>query len=90
MDKEQLINAAKKIAISNAPASSILAESVEFLRIYAGEKSAFYKQLKDANPLWLDARLRGMVISTLNAFVSFYESGLADGISIERRAQIDV
>jgi len=90
MDKEQLINAAKKITSNNTAAASLLAETSEFLRIYAGEKSSFYKQLKDVNLRAGDDYIMRLVKDTLDAFIRFYESGLADGISIERRAQIDV
>ena len=90
MDNERLIEAAKKIRGNNSSAANILAEGTEFLRIYAGEKSAFYKQLIAAPKAWGDDYLKEYVQETLGAFISFYESGLADGVSIERRAQIDV
>jgi hypothetical protein len=49
MEKEELINHAKRIISSKAPGPGVLAEASEFLRIYAGEKSSFYKQLGGIN-----------------------------------------
>lgn len=90
MDNQFLIDAAKRIATAKNPAPSKLAESLEFLRIYAGEKSSFYQQLKTVSQRWSDEYISSFVVDTLNAFIRFLESGLADGITVERRAQIDV
>ena len=90
MTKEELISAANQISSAQVSGPSILAEASEFLRIYSGEKSSFTKQLKDVNHTWSEDYVKKFVKETLQAFVRFYEKGLADGISIERRAQIDV
>jgi hypothetical protein len=90
MEKEELIKFAKQIASYKESAPTVLAEASEFLRIYAGEKSSFYKQLKEIKQSWDDDYIINFTRETLNGFIRFYESGLDDGISIERRAQIDV
>ena len=56
--------------------------------MYAGEKSSFYKYVNKLNgsTSWN----AGIAISTLNSFVRFLENDLTEGISIERKAQIDV
>lgn len=90
MEIEGLIKQAKRIIKSDQTGPSILAESLEFLRLYSGEKSSFFKQLSKVNQTWSDDYIQDYVKDTLNAFIRFLENGLADGISVERRAQIDV
>jgi hypothetical protein len=90
MEAEQLIDHAKRIAESPKKGPYVLAESLEFLRLYAGEKSSFFKQLNKVPHAWSDDYIKGYVKETLSAFIAFLENGLADGISIERKAQIDV
>ena len=64
----------------------------EFLRIYAGEKSQFYKSCP--GPKDYDFRLMHISARTckanLKAFIDYLEQGLQIGISIERKVQIDV
>ena len=67
-----------------------LAEAVEFLRIYAGEKSSFYKQLSFVDPNWTDQSIMDEIVSHMEGFISFVQNGLHSGISVERKAQIDV
>ena len=98
MTIEELIKHAKGIANSNAKDDySLLAEALEFLRVYAGEKSSFYKQLhdktKDAKFLdfsYYGISISGQVKSCLEAFIRFAEKGLLNGISIKRQAEIDI
>ena len=63
---------------------------MEFFRIYTGEKSAFFKQLGTVNPYWDDSPVKKYVVVSLEAFIRYAENGLLEGISIERKAQIDV
>lgn len=64
------------------------AQVCEFLRIYAGPKSAFFKQ----------AELIGMggsylinsLTALLNSYVEYLQSGLASAVPPERQAQLDV
>lgn len=71
----------------------ILSEASEFLRIYAGERSSFYKNLMalKASSGIRESQHNFINIKTnIQAFVRFVENGLYQGISIERKAQIDV
>ena len=90
MDANELIEQAKRITSSGAKGSSMLAEAQEFLRVYTGERSAFFQQLNQVSPNWDSNVVRSDVISVLGGFIRFAEHGLLEGISIERKAQIDV
>jgi hypothetical protein len=89
MDRNELIKIAKTIDEGNDYRSK-LAEGLEFFRIYAGEKSAFYKQLSQLNQLGVPNSISNTVSSVLKAYIRFLEKGLDEGISLERKAQIDV
>lgn len=92
MNTDDLIKQARRIIESGQKNSApgVLAEAMEFLRVYAGEKSAFFKHLNQVNQSWADAYIMEYVVSNLEAFIRYVESGLLEGISIERKAQIDV
>ena len=90
MEQQELINQAKRIAAAQARGPSILAEASEFLRIYSGERSAFYKQLLNVDMTWGDSYIQSYVIDTLLGFIRFIENGLSSNISFERSIQIDV
>lgn len=93
MKSEELIKQAKRIistGYTQGQASSKLIESLEFLRVYAGEKSSFYQNLKEIKQTSSDKYIMEYVQGTLAAFMSYLQSGLGDGVSIERKAQIDV
>jgi len=64
------------------------AQVCEFLRVYAGPKSAFLRQADAAR------RYSGYLVTTLDSilgsFIEYLKAGLASGISPERRAQLDV
>ena len=90
MDKLELIQHAKRIASTQARGSSLLPEAIEFLRIYSGERSSFYKQLMKVDQDWSTNTVTNSVVDTLNAFIRFLESGLSNNMSLERRTQIDV
>jgi hypothetical protein len=91
MKPEDLIIQAKRIAaLGRNSGVTALAEAKEFLRVYAGEKSAFYKQINGIDQNWTDERIKGLVDPVLRAFIRYVENGLLEGISIQRRAQLDV
>ena len=92
MNADDLIKQARRIIESGRQSSwaGVLAEAMEFLRVYAGEKSAFYKHLSKIKQSWSDDYIMEYVVSNLEAFIRYVESGLLEGISIERKAQIDV
>ena len=69
-------------------ANGAKAQACEFLRTYAGPKSAFFKEAGETNahPALMLIKLDGVLAS----FVQYLEAGLATGVSPERRAQLDV
>ena len=92
MKPEDLITQAKRIRSTKntSDGASMLAEAKEFLRIYAGEKSSFYKQTTVINQGWSDELIEKQVDAVLKAFIRYIENGLLDGVSIQRRAQLNV
>ena len=64
------------------------AQVCEFLRAYAGPKSAFLKPAEAAHGY------AGYLVTTLDSiltpFVEYLRAGLATGVSPERRAQLDM
>jgi len=92
MNTDDLIKQARRIIESGRQSSwaGMLAEAMEFLRVYAGEKSSFFKQLSKTDTSNFDELIKEYVIDNLEAFIRYAENGLLEGISIERKAQIDV
>jgi hypothetical protein len=96
MKPEEIIQHARRIISSwngdssGGSAAGILAEAREFLRIYAGEKSSFYQSLGTIDQRNTGDYVMRYVVSTLESFIRFVENGLHQGISIKRKAQIDV
>ncbi len=90
MDIEKLIIQGKRISENSNSDYSIYSEGLEFLRVYAGEKSSFYTQLLIDLQQTTNSSKIGYVKEAIIGFISFLENGLFDGISLERRAQIDV
>ena len=64
------------------------AQVCEFLRIYAGPKSAFFKQAEAAGGF--ANYLVTTLDSILDSFTEYLQAGLSAGESPERRAQLDV
>ena len=64
------------------------AQVCEFLRIYAGPKSAFLKQAEVARGF--SDYLIATLDSILGSFTEYLQAGLSAGESPERRAQLDV
>jgi hypothetical protein len=71
-----------------SPGEGAKAQVCEFLRIYAGPKSAFTKQAESVvgGSSFIVATLQ----SILSSFLDYLRVGLTTGISPERRAQVDV
>lgn len=92
MEPSDLIKQAKRIILSSrgGRASGTLAEAREFLRVYGGERNSFLKALNEVNQTWSDEYIMKFVSSALEGFIRYVENGLLEGISIERKAQIDV
>lgn len=87
MTIEELVDQAQDIIGRNDKTVASI-EALEFLRIYAGEKSAFYKQgqLKNEND-WIGGN---RAIDALRGYVNFLSNGLTSSVSIERAVQIEV
>lgn len=95
MTPEELKKQAKRIIDSGRggrknAGTGALAEALEFLRVYAGEKSAFYKHLSKVDQTWSGDYIMEYLQANLEGFIRYVDSGLLEGISIERKAQIDV
>ena len=92
MNTDDLIKQAKRIIESSRKSSGagVLAEAMEFLRVYTGEKSAFFIHLSKISQSWDDKIIMKYVVSNLEAFIRYVENGLLEGVSIKRKAQIDV
>ena len=67
-----------------------ISEAIEFLRVYAGERSAFYKGISKLNPesFWNDNTVR-TARGFMQGFRNYVENDLYQGVSLERKAQID-
>ena len=93
MEKEQLIKQANIIIEFSKRDSDTggLAVAMEFLRTYAGEKSSFYKYLSNlSRNTWSGELFSLYVVKTLEGFIQYAQNDLLEGVSIERKAQIDV
>lgn len=94
MEIEKLIEQAKRI-LSNAPKVNsriTMAEALELFRNYAGASSSFYKLIENKSTR-INPNLgvyRELATDTLQAFINYLESGLFQGVSIERKAQAEV
>lgn len=64
------------------------AQVCEFLRLYAGPKSAFFKRAEEATGS--SPYLVGTLNAILSSFIEYVGAGLARGLSPQRQAQIDV
>ena len=69
-------------------AQAAQAQVCEFLRNYAGPKSAFLKQAEAAHG-YRD-NLLGTLVLIVQSFIDYVLAGLATGVSPERQAQLDV
>lgn len=92
MDNNDLIEQAGRI-ISNkgkVGPNQTYAEALEFIRIYAGEKSALYKDLLKRDKDYTDKYHSEKAVEFLRAFINQIENGIVGDISVERKAQLDV
>lgn len=85
---QQRIRAYANDDIGGEPGNAAKAQVCEFLRTYAGPKSAFLKQAEAAAG-W-SSHVVTTLTAVLQAFVEYLQAGLASGISPERKAQLDV
>lgn len=92
MDYERLVEHAKRI-VEDGKKSMIqgyFIEAAEFLRTYAGEKSVFFNNLLRYEEDFIYHDNREAITAILESFIRYVENGLLEGVSIERRVQIDV
>ena len=70
------------------PGLAAKAQVCEFLRVYAGPRSSFFRQAEaaDGHASYLVPTL----VDILNSFIEYVESGLHTGLPPERQAQLDV
>ena len=94
MNTQDLIQQAKALRkriqayASGRTGEAAKAQVCEFLRDYAGPKSAFLKQAEAESGY--SRLLVESLTAILDSFVEYLESGLASDVSPERKAQLDV
>lgn len=85
----ELITVASAIAPSDhAKVRGLKARACDFLATFGGSKNSFLAQISDLN--YLPDYEAHIVREVLEAFISHIESGLVEGISPKRQAEIDV
>lgn len=90
MTKEDLIQNSKRIMkTSEQNPHGGLVEAQEFLRIYAGEDSSFYKTLEQLGANNYDTTKTSRVNEVLSTFIDFVDNNLLRSLSLEREIQID-
>jgi|688.fasta_scaffold333120_3 hypothetical protein len=88
---DQRLGSVKSFILDDYAASQgYVTEAAEFLRVYAGEKSAFFTSLKQC----LDGKHNGeylgkLAIESLTGYVRYLEAGLHEGVTPTRQAQLD-
>jgi len=93
MDAVELIKQTKQLMDKARNPDTIIgvyAEVSEFLRIYAGANSSFYASVQANGPNRGWDHAADSTSQILRSFLQFVEAGLHQGISPERRAQLDV
>lgn len=91
MDVDGLIKQAKRIASGHASGvDAMIAEAKEFLRVYAGSNSSFFSHINQVDRIGRQDDKAKHIRNTLQGFIEYLENGLFEGVSIERKAQLDV
>ncbi|MBE7671693.1 hypothetical protein F7649_11290 [Tenacibaculum piscium] len=90
MTKEEIIEHSKRI-INTTQTNSHggLVQAREFLRIYVGEDSAFYKTLSQVNSKATPDFKKNRVFGVMNSLIEFASNDLLRSISLEREIQIE-
>ena len=91
MNSEDLIAHTRRLIqkVSEDSIAGTFSEACEFLRVFGGENSEFYQSLKTNAGLGYDTRAR-VTRQILQSFQEYVTAGLRQGVSPERRAQLDV
>ena len=99
MTIEQLVEHSKRLAnaVLNAGSSrdgaavhAQYAQACEFLRRFGGSHNSFLDTITRVLGKYSDEYVAKITAQTLLSFASYVQSGLADEISPERRAQLDI
>lgn len=90
MTKEEIIEHSKRIIeITHNNAHGGLTQAREFLRVYAGEDTSFFKTLSQIKSAATDAHKSVRVHEVLTSFIDFVDKDLLRSISLEREIQIE-
>jgi hypothetical protein len=90
MTKEEIIQHSKRIIEKTRDNShGGLTQAREFLRVYAGEETSFYKTLSQIKSSASNDYKYGRVKGVLTSFIEFVENDLLRSISLEREIQIE-
>ena len=90
MTKEEIIEHSKRIIeITKNNSHGGLTQAREFLRVYAGEDTSFFKTLSQIKSAASDSYKFVRVHEVLESFIEFVDNGLLRTISLEREIQIE-
>lgn len=90
MTKEDIIKHSKRIIEKTQNNShGGLTQAKEFLRIYAGEETSFFKTLSQIRSSATVDHKKNRVRQVLTSFIEFVENDLLRSISLEREIQIE-
>jgi hypothetical protein len=93
MDHAELIQQIKQLMDKTRNPDTIIgvhAEVSEFLRTYAGANSSFYESIQANSPGRGYNHAAESAYLILKSFLHYVDAGLHQGISPERRTQLDV
>ncbi|MHB9155193.1 MAG: hypothetical protein ACYC5N_05790 [Endomicrobiales bacterium] len=92
MESKELVQAIEKAILEvESNLHGGYTQACELLRLYAGPKSSFFSQIQEYNPKRMMALpSQANTVSLLKTFKNFIESGYSQGISPERKGQLDV
>ena len=86
---KRLISVVEKTRHNDGAMRGAHAQVCEFLKRYAGTKNSFLETIKPTSS-WGTAHAVETIVATLSSFIEYIEAGLHEGVSPERRAQLDV
>ena len=97
MTTEEIVSHAKRLAASVAEAENDnagfwaeYAQASEFLRTFGGPNNSFLNTITRVVGQYNEGHIAKITAKTLLRFASYLESGLAEEITPERRAQLDI
>lgn len=91
VDKNLIVQQVNKIMELAGKGSGSLAIATDFIKKYTGIKSSFYVQLNRLDPISTNSStLEIRIKSILETFIRYVEFDLLEGLTIERKAQLDV